>query len=159
MTDDAEAAERRTILTFRLEGEIFGLDVDHVQEIIDPLPMVRVPLAGVEAPGLMNVRGSIVPLLALRRRLGKGDAARTDDSRLIVLDVPVGGEPTRIAIEADAVEQVIELGPGSFEPVPELGIDYPPQYLEAVARIDGELVILLKTETVFEHAPRQQTAA
>lgn len=152
------AGEARTILTFRLQGETFAIGVDHVQEIIDPLPTTPVPCAPATAPGIVNVRGSVVPVLDIFRRLGlsrAGDGGAgmgEETTRMVVLDVDIGDTPTRLAFLADSVEQVIELPAGRLEPVPEIGIDLPPQHLDGVARLDGELVVLLNTESVFGHA-------
>lgn len=157
MTEDRTAVSRRTILTLRLEGEVFALPVDHVQEIIDPLPMIHVPCASALAPGLVNVRGSVAPVLDLRRRLGMPPAPRTENSRFIVLDVPLDGETTRIAVEADAVDKVVEVEASAFEPIPEIGIDWPAEYLDGVARLGGDLVVLLKAETVFAHGTAHAT--
>ncbi|MEM1343970.1 MAG: chemotaxis protein CheW [Pseudomonadota bacterium] len=141
---------RRTLLTFRLQGEIFAIEVERVREIIDPLPAIRVPHASAFAPGLINVRGSVVPVVALRQRLGIAPAERTADSRMVVLDVALGEETTRLAIEADAVEQVLDLDANAIEPVPEIGVGWPTGYLAGIAKRGGDLVVLLKTEAVFE---------
>jgi len=147
-------AQRRILLTFRLQDEMLALDVARVHEIIDPLPETRVPRADPFAPGLINVRGSVVPVLDLRRRLGLAPAERTADSRMIVLDVPLGEEVVKIALEADAVDQVAEVDADEIEPVPEIGIDWPPDHLEGVAKREGALVMLLRAESVFAPATR-----
>lgn len=144
------SATSRTYLTMRLDGEGFALGVDGVQEIIDPLPMVRVPRAGRVVPGLINVRGSVVPVFDLRERLGMPPAERTVDSRMVVLESTVDGEPTKLAIEADAVEKVTEISPDRVEPVPEIGIAWPPAFLDGVAKLEDRLIILLRSETLFD---------
>lgn len=152
-TVETGAGDRRILLTFRLHEETLALDVARVHEIIDPLPRTRVPCAERFAPGLINVRGSVVPVLDLGRRLGLAAAGRTRDSRMIVLDVPLGDECVKVAIEADAVDQVAEVAGTEIEPVPEIGIEWPPDYFEGVARRGGALVMLLRAETVL--APAQ----
>lgn len=152
LTDQTRSsADRRILLTFRLHSETLALDVARVHEIIDPLPMTRVPRTDPVAPGLINVRGSVVPVLDLRRRLGLNPVERTEDSRMIVLDVPLGDESAKIAIEADSVDRVSEITAAEIEPVPEIGIDWPADYLDGVAKRDGALIMLLRAETVFAH--------
>lgn len=143
---------RRTILTMRLGGQTFALGVERVREIIDPLPMTCVPGADPDVPGLINVRGSVVPVLALARRLGMAPGSRTADSRVVVLDLTVSSERAQVAVMADSVDGVIEVEDGAIEPVPEIGIEWPARFIEGIARLDGDLVILLKTDTVFAHA-------
>jgi purine-binding chemotaxis protein CheW len=149
MTRTSDGGDRRILLTFRLLGEVLALDVARVHEIIDPLPDTPVPRADPFAPGLINVRGTVVPVLDLRRRLGLPAAERTEESRMIVLDMPLREETVKIAVEADGVDQVAEIAAAEIEPVPEIGIDWPPDFLEGVARRDGALVMLLRAETVF----------
>lgn len=149
---------RQTLLTFRLWGEVFALAVERVHEIIDPLPTTVVPRADAFVPGLINVRGSVVPVVDLRQRLAMPPAETTDRSRMVVLDVEIGDGLIKVALVADSVEQVIELETARIEPVPEIGIRWPVRYLAGVARREGDLLILLRPDTLFEpsaqHAPR-----
>lgn len=159
MTRSSRPAEaRRILLTFCLADETLALDVARVHEIIDPLPTTPVPRADAFAPGLINVRGSVVPVLDLRRRLGLNPVEKTEDSRMIVLDIPLGEEAIKIAIEADAVEKVSEVDTAEIEPVPEIGIDWPSDYLEGVAKRNGNLVMILRADTVFAPHPSTGTA-
>lgn len=141
---------RMTILTFRLMGEIFALAVERVHEIIDPLPITLVPRTDPFVPGLVNVRGSVVPVADLRHRLGMPPADATEDSRMVVLDVLIEETATKVALLADAVDQVSEIDCSRIEPVPEIGMRLPPRFLAGVAKRDGDLIILLRVETVFE---------
>jgi purine-binding chemotaxis protein CheW len=154
------APNRQTLLTFRLQGEVFALDVARVHEIIDPLPMTRVPRADPFVPGLINVRGSVVPVVGLRQRLGMPPGERTEDTRMVVLEIQLGEDTTKIALEADSVDQVIEIETASIEPVPEIGITWPTGFLAGVAKRDSDLIIVLRAETVFapvtSHALRAQ---
>lgn len=137
------------VLIFRLAGEAFALSVHAVHEILDAMPATPVPNAAAFAPALINVRGAVAPLLDLRQRLRMPPAPPGDGGRVIVLELPVAGAPTRLAIGADAVEEVIEADLAALEAVPELGARWPEQYVKGVARHGDGLVILLDTETLF----------
>lgn len=154
----APGAARQTLLTLRLQGEVFALPVERVHEIIDPLPLTLVPRASDFAPALINVRGSVVPVVDLRRRLGMPPAEATADSRMVVLDVEIGEATTKLALTADSVEQVIEIDAAQIEPVPEIGIRFPVRFLAGVAKRGEDLVILLRSETVFQPAPAASSA-
>lgn len=142
-------ASRQTMLTLSLQGETFALPVERVHEIIDPLPMTKVPRASSFAPALINVRGSVVPVVDLRERLQMPPAETTEDSRMVVLDVALEDGAVKLALTADSVDKVIELDIASVEPVPEIGIRFPSRFLAGVAKREGELIILLKPETAF----------
>lgn len=150
MPDTAADAGNGMLLIFRLSGEAFGLPVSGVYEILDPIAATRVPGAPEYACALINVRGSIAPLFDLRKRLGMPEARPGAATRFIVLELPVAGEPTRLAIAADSVDQVIEADPGSFEPIPELGARWPERFIRGICTHDGQLVVLLAPDTVFE---------
>jgi len=137
------------VLIFRLSGDTFALPVGTVHEILDPMPVTPVPNAPAFAPALINVRGAIAPLIDIRQRLQMPAALAEPQARLIVLELPVNGAQTRLAMMADAVEQVIETDLAAIEPLPELGARWPEQYVTGIARHGDGLVILLDTETLF----------
>jgi len=143
------APEAGTFLTFRIQGEVFALEVAHVSEVIDPLPVTLVPRAGPLVSGLINVRGSVVPVMSLRHRLGADDGQQTAETRMIVLTVPIDGERVNLAVTADSVERVLDIQPNEIEPVPQIGIGWPAECLAGVAKRDSDLVILLAPDVVF----------
>ena len=152
--DRAEAM----LLIFRLEGESFGVSIDTVHEILDLQDPTPVPNSDPFASGLINVRGVVVPVIDVRRRLRMSTADALDSSRMIVLEHSVDGVATKIAFWADAVETVIEADLKALEQVPDLGASWPQVYLRGAIRRDGELVILLDTETLFDPIPHDHAA-
>ncbi|PWJ10185.1 chemotaxis protein CheW [Jannaschia seohaensis] len=147
------------ILTFRIRGERFALTVQHVNEIIDPIPETPVPRASAWAPSLVNVRGSVVPMFDIRHRLGLGRAEPSETSRIVVLDVEIQGEPTRLAVLVEAVEDVIEAELASFETIPDLGARWPERFIQGVAHHGSDLVVLLNSDTLFHVEINRSTAA
>lgn len=137
------------LLVFRLEGESFAVTVDHVQEILDPQVPTRVPNADPVAPGLINVRGVVVPVLDIRRRLGLPVAGPLETTRMIVIDHKIEGATCRIAFTADAVEEVREADLHGLEKVPDLGASWPQVHLRGALRLGEDLVIVLDTQTLF----------
>lgn len=144
-----EHVDPEMLLIFRLSKEYFGIAVTCVHEILDPIPQTRVPNASPFAAALVNVRGAIAPLIDIRQRLRMAPPAPGTDTRIIVLELPVHGVPTRIAMTADSVEEVIEGDPDALKTIPELGAQWPEIYLRGVARHGEKLIILLNTETLF----------
>nr|WP_276326056.1 chemotaxis protein CheW [Palleronia marisminoris] len=137
------------VLTFALDGETFAIPVGHVDEIIDPLPITRAPNADAFAPGLINVRGAIAPFVDLRHRLGMRPAEVQEASRVLVLDLVVGGEATKVAMLADDVADITETAVADLEAVPELGVRWPIDLIRGVAKKDGALVIVLDVDAAF----------
>lgn len=141
------------LLVFRLEGEAFGVSVSKVHEILDSQEPTPVPNADPFSPGLINVRGSVVPVTNVRRRLEMNPALQSDTARNIVLEHVIDGVPTKLAFEADAVEEVHEVDLSDLEPVPDLGANWPQIYLKGAIRRNDELIILLDADTLFVPEP------
>jgi len=142
-------SDTETLLTFKLDEQTFGISVGLVSEIIDPQHTTRVPNANPLAPTLINVRGSIVPVIDLRYRLGMKPAERRHTSRMLVLDMPHAGTSTKLATMADEVEDVIETVINDVETVPDLGISWPAECFRGVAKRGETLVILMNAENAF----------
>lgn len=136
-------------LTFELHGEVFAVDVAHVHEVIDPLPLTLVPNADPFAPGLINARGAIIPVLDLQYRFGTRRQQETADTRYIVLETVIGEDRTKFAMIADSVHEVVELYESAIQPAPELGMTWPPEFIRGIVQRDGTLIILLDTDATF----------
>lgn len=146
---DIDGAEH-TLLVFGLAGEAFALPVGTIHEVIDPLPITPVPNAPPHAPGLINVRGIVTPVVDVRLRLCIPPlGAAAGGGRIIVIELPVDGITSRVAICADEVREVIEADPAMLEPVPDLGTRWPPHFVRGIARHEGALVVLLEPATLF----------
>ena len=145
----SDQTETSMALTFSLEGETFAVPVEHVSEIIDPLPVTRAPNADPFAPGLINVRGAIAPFVDLRHRLGMKPAVVGETSRVLVLNLMVEGERTKVAMLADDVDDITETAVADLEAVPELGVRWPTDLIRGVARKAGAIIILLDVEAAF----------
>ncbi len=151
------AADAGILLVFRLEGEAFGLSVDPVHEILDLPEITPVPNAGPFAPGLVNVRGVVVPVLDIRHRLRMPAGAPGPAARIIVLEHEIDGAACRLAFVADAVEDVVEADAATLDRMPEIGARWPPACIAGAIRHDSDLVVLLEPAALF--APEAAEAA
>lgn len=140
-------------LTFDLDGELFAIAVRHVQEVIDPLEMTIVPNADPFAPGLINVRGAVVPVLDLQQRLGLRKHEQTADSRFIVFETTVRDDRAKFAIVADGVHEVFDADRTTIQPSPDLGLRWPSEFIHGITRKDGKLLIFLNAEMIFQPDP------
>lgn len=135
-------------LIVRLCGEAMAIPVRHVHEVMDPLPRTRVPRATALAPWLVNVRGTVVPLVDIRDRL-RMSREPPADGRIVVLNVEDGGQIHRLALLSDTVEQVAEIDFDRIEPLPEGGSTWPETYVRGACRCNDELVLVLNSEALF----------
>lgn len=149
MNQPAASSNAAMLLIFRLAEETFALPVESVHEILDPQDPTPVPNADPFSPGLINVRGVVVPVIDVRRRLGMAPASVTETARMIVLEYEIEGTSTKLAFSADAVEEVTEAELSRLEKVPDLGANWPQACLRGAFKLKDDLIVLLDNETLF----------
>jgi purine-binding chemotaxis protein CheW len=132
----------RQVLMLGLAGEMFALDARQVREILDPIPVTRVPGAQPYVSSVLNVRGKVIPLADLRVRFGMPPASITPDSRFIVLEIDLAGEPTTIGIVADKVYEVTDLDTTTLQKAPPIGMRWRPEFIAAIAKWKDEFIIV-----------------
>ena len=140
MTEVEESS--RQVLMLGLAGEMFALDATQVREILDPIPVTRVPGAQPYVASVLNVRGNVIPLADLRVRFGMPPASITPDSRFIVLEIELAGEPTTIGIVADKVYEVTDLDTSTLQKAPPIGMRWRPEFIAAIAKWKDEFIIV-----------------
>lgn len=137
------------VVTLMLGTEMMAIPAECLREILEPVPITRVPQAGKFAAGLINVRGAVVPLTDLRVALGVTIDPATEDTRMLVLEVPLGGAMGVVAILADKVLDVTELDTSNIEAIPSVGVRWPPDFLRGMTKLNEEFVALPDLETIF----------
>ncbi|MBD3306819.1 chemotaxis protein CheW [candidate division KSB3 bacterium] len=129
------------LVSFLLGGEEFGADILIVQEIIRMTPITRVPNAPHFVEGVINLRGKVIPVIDLRKRLNVSE--RPEDTRKVrIIVADIGGKITGFIV--DAVSQVLRIPTNSIEPPPSIvvaGIES--EYITGVSKLDDRLLILL----------------
>lgn len=128
-------------LVFELGGEIFAIDAAQVREILDEVPITQVPNARPFVDGLINVRGRVVPLADLRVAFGMARSATDQDSRIVVIEIELAGEPTIVAIHAERVHDVADIEAASIEEAPKVGMRWRSEYVHGIGRRGESFVI------------------
>lgn len=137
------------VLMLGLAGEVFALDARQVREILDPVPVTRVPGAQSYVSSVLNVRGKVIPLADLRVRFGMPPAPTTPDSRFIVLEIDLLGEPSTVGILADKVYEVTELDTSTLQKAPPIGMRWQPEFIAGIGKWKDEFIILPNLERIF----------
>ncbi|MBX9749692.1 MAG: chemotaxis protein CheW [Roseococcus sp.] len=146
MTDVTEMVD---ILTLEIGGETFAIEAVAVREILDLVQVTEVPGARPFVGGVINVRGRIVPLADLRVQFGMPPTESTADTRIIVLELPLDGEPTAVGILAERVHEVSQIDLASLDPAPRLGLRWRPEFIRGVGMRGGRLLVLPDLERIF----------
>jgi purine-binding chemotaxis protein CheW len=113
--------DTRQYLTFELGQETFALEVSYVREILELTNVTKVPKTPDFMTGVINLRGSVVPVLDLRLKFGMTAVEKTVNTCIVVVEVCVGDEKTIIGALVDSVQEVFELEPNQIEPPPRIG--------------------------------------
>lgn len=128
-------------LVFELGDEIFAIDAAQVREILDEVPITQVPNARPFVDGLINVRGRVVPLADLRVAFGMTRTVTDEDSRIVVIEIELAGEPTVVAIHAERVHDVADIESASIEEAPKVGMRWRSEYVSGIGRRGDNFVI------------------
>lgn len=136
-------------ITFRLGDELFAINVAQVREVLDLSLITRVPTAPAYMRGVVNVRGSAIPVVDLRSKFGLSPVADTVNTRIVVLELLLDGETTIVGGLADSVHDVIELEPGQIDEPPRLAMRWRTDLIQGMGKCGDQFIIILNIEKVF----------
>lgn len=134
------------VVTFRVGNEDYGLHIMRVQEIIRVIEAVKVPKAPAYVEGVINLRGKIIPVIDLRKRMMKAITCYSDASRIIVVDT--GGRLAGLVV--DAVIDVIMLNGDDVGPCPSIDDSKRSDYIIGVGRQGDRLITVLSLESLLK---------
>lgn len=137
------------VLTFGLQNEIFALETERVHEVLDLTTITEVPNSRPFVKGLINVRGKVVTVADLRTKFGMGEVERTLDTRIVVMEVTIDGEPTVVGALADKVYEVTEVATASMKEAPRIGMRWRAEFIRAIGKRGQEFIIILDINRVF----------
>ena len=146
-----EVAETTQYLTFELDGEVFAVDVAKVREILDFTTLTKVPQTPEFMRGVINLRGSVVPVVDMRLKFGMGQTGKTVNTCVIVMEIDLAGETTIVGSLADSVQEVLELEPDQIEPAPRIGTRMRTEFVKGMGKHNDRFIILLDIDRVFSN--------
>jgi purine-binding chemotaxis protein CheW len=145
------AVEAKQYLTFMLAGEMFSLNILCIKEIIWYANLTEVPMMPACIRGVINLRGSVVPVMDLSNRFGKASTPVTKSTCIVIVEVqtPLEGEHQNMGVVVDSVQAVLEIPANEIEPAPSFGAKIRAEFIEGIAKVNGKFVILLNVERVL----------
>ncbi|MGZ3275879.1 MAG: chemotaxis protein CheW [Caulobacteraceae bacterium] len=142
-------AEARQVLTFDLRGETFALEAGLVREVLDPPAETAVPGAAPFVGAVINFRGRVIPLADLRLAFGLERAETTLDSRIVVIEYDLDGNPTLIGLRADKVHEVTTVESADMEEAPKVGMRWRADFIRGLVRRGGDLIVMPDLTQIF----------
>lgn len=139
-------------LTFRLGGEEYAVPILRVREILQYEEVTRVPGAPPTIRGVLNLRGSVVPVVDLAVKFGLPPTEATRRTCIVIVEVEREGERTVMGVVCDAVSQVMELGEADVEPPPSFGTRVRTDFLHGMARVGSRFALMLDLDRLLSSA-------
>jgi len=141
--------ETRQYLTFKLGNEIFATEVAKVREVLDLTTITSIPRTPPFMRGVINLRGSVVPVVDLRLCFDMSKTESTRNTCIVVVEVLLDNESTIIGALADSVEEVIDLEPEQIQPAPRIGTQIRTEFIKGMGKRDAQFIMILDIDKVF----------
>jgi purine-binding chemotaxis protein CheW len=133
------------MVVFKLLKEEFAIEVTSVESIIKFQSITKIPHAPDFVVGVTNLRGNIVPVINLNKRLELPQTEEDEETRIIVVIL----KDSKVGMVVDGVTQVVEIEESEIEPTPTLSMSIDSSFIRGIVKIESQLVILLNLEKVF----------
>jgi purine-binding chemotaxis protein CheW len=141
--------ETTQYLSFMLGEEVFALDITKVREVLDFTKVTKVPQTPDFMRGVINLRGSVVPVVDMRLKFGMSVTEKTVNTCIIIVEVSLEEESIVIGALADSVREVFDLEPDQVEPAPKIGTQLNTEFLRGMGKKNDEFILILDIDKVF----------
>ncbi len=145
----AEIEEATQHLTFKLDGEVFAVDISKVREVLEYTTVTKVPQTPDFMKGVINLRGHVVPVVDLRLKFGMSEAEKTVNTCIIIVEVSVDKEITVLGALADSVQEVYDFEADQIEPAPKIGTRLNTEFIKGMGKQDEQFIMILDIDKVF----------
>lgn len=145
----SETQHSNQFLTFMLSGETYGINIMDIREIIEYGNLTPVPMMPAFIAGVINLRGSVVPVVNLKIRFGDNANKIGKRTSIVIIEVDSNDKKTEIGIVVDIVNEVIELAASDIEPAPTFGTRIRADFIKGMGKIDEHFLILLDVDQVL----------
>ena len=146
---EASGGEGHQYLTFTLGGEMFAAGIMRIREILEFEQITPVPMMPEFIRGVLNVRGSVVPVIDLNVRFGGEPSEVTKRTCVVILEVSTAEGSQEIGIMVDTVSEVLEIPASDIEPPPSFGARIRADFIEGMGKVNERFVIILATDRVL----------
>ena len=144
-----EHLDVRQYLTFMLGGKLYGLAIIDIKEILQYGEITEVPMTPSFISGVINLRGRVVPVIDLSQRFIGRAIELTKRTSIVILEVMNEDLRIDVGITVDMVNEVLAIDPADIEPAPALGTQIQTNFIDGMAKVNGQLLILLDIEHIL----------
>lgn len=148
-TVDVSSDDVNQYLTFILGGETYGVSILVIKEILEYNEPTTVPMMPEFIRGVINLRGSVVPVVDLSLRLGKKTTDIEKRTCVVIIEVHYDDERIEIGVVVDAVNEVLDIAPDNIESAPSFGAKIRTDFIHGMGKVDDKFVVLLNIDHVL----------
>lgn len=146
---DLATQQGRQYLTFVVTGEIFGIPISAIKEIIEYRQPTDVPMMPSFMRGVINLRGRVVPVIDLSARFGRGKGETTRRSCIVIVELGQQEDQHIIGVAVDAVNAVLDIADSEIEPPPNFGARLRADFISGMGKVADKFVIILEIDKVL----------
>lgn len=147
LTEDVSDEDK--YLTFVIGDKTFGTNIEPVKEIIEYERLTRIPMTPGYIRGVINLRGNVVPIIDLAKRLNLQGREISKRTCLIILKLPAGDETIDLGILVDSVSEVLDITAKNIEAAPSFGAEVRSDFIDGMGKVEGHFVIILDIAKVL----------
>ena len=140
-----EMDEGRQVVAFKLRDEEYGVSILNVQEIRNLTDITRVPFSADFIKGVINLRGSVLPVIDLKKRLGLAETPYTEDTRIVTVNI----DDLHVGMLVDAVTEVLTIDSKPVDTKKAINDKSGSRFLSGIGNVDGRLIIMLNLEAII----------
>ena len=145
MMSGAVAEELLQLVSFKIGAEEFGVDITKAQEINRMVEITKAPQAPNYVEGVINLRGKVIPIIDLRKRMGMDLKENDKNTRIVVVDI----ENFVMGMIVDSVSEALRIPVSTIEPPPDIATGTDAEYIQGVAKLEDRLLIFLDLSKVI----------
>mgnify|MGYP006292411411 FL=1 len=143
--------ESNSYLTFKVGEEEFGAHVSQVLNILEMTKITEVPKTPDYMKGVINLRGTVLPIIDTRLKFGLPEAEYTSNTCIVVMDLDFNDDTVHIGAIVDEVLSVVEIEEGQIEPPPSIGNRYKSDFIHGMAKVEENFVMLLDMQQILSN--------
>jgi len=147
--DDLGHGDVVQFLTFKLNDDVYGINILQIKEIIEYGSITKVPMMPGFIAGVINLRGSVVPVVDLAQRFLEQPMERTKRSSIVILEIIHEGDKLEVGVTVDIVNEVLDIMSKDIEPAPSFGTKIRTDFISGMGKVSGLLLVILNIEVVL----------
>ncbi len=141
----AKGSDILQLVTFKLGEEQFAVDILKVQEINRMKAITKIPNTPHHVEGVVNLRGKVIPIVNLRKKIGLPEKENDEQSRIMIMEI----QGLTMGLIVDAVDEVLRIPAGIVEPSPTVSMGMETGLIKGIAKLEDRLIVLIDLKSLF----------